>query len=246
MLNLTLIPESIEYHIPAIHSNLLMSFITWGILIASSLIVVHNAKLIPGKMQLIFESLFSYIFDLADQIIGHDARRYYPLFIGLFLFILVSNTIGLIPGLISPTSDPNTTFALAFTVFIYCNIEGIRRQGFSFFKQFLGPKMPWYMFPLSILLVITEVISSFTRPFSLGLRLFCNIFSKELFLQVLAILFIQFFLSSSLFDKVFSLGPFLLRPVIIILGIVIGLIQALVFTVLSITYVAGAVHAAEH
>jgi len=242
----TIVPESIIYNIPYIDPNLLMSFITWGILILGSWIIIRKASIQPGALQLGLESIFTYVFDLSDQVIGADARRYYPLFVGLFLFILLSNILGLIPGLTSPTANPNTTFGLAIAVFIYYNFEGFRKQGFKYFQQFLGPKLPWYLFPVKILLFVTEVISAFTRPFSLGLRLFCNIFSKELFLTVLAILLGQFLLSPVLFDKWFSLGPLLLRPFILLLGLILGIIQAVVFTLLSISYVGGAVNAAKH
>ncbi|HON09848.1 MAG: F0F1 ATP synthase subunit A [Fibrobacter sp.] len=242
----SVIPEAIVFNIPYIHPSLLMSFLTWGILILMSYLAFRKASLQPGKLQIMLELLLSYVFDLSDQIIGQKGKRYYPLFAGMFIFILVSNIIGLIPGLSSPTANPNTTFGLAIAVFVYYTFEGIRVQGLDYFKQFLGPRLPWYFFPVTILLVMTEVISAFTRPFSLGLRLFCNIFSKELFLSILVILIAQFILSPVLIDRWFSLGPLLLRPFILLLGLVIGIIQALVFTLLTISYIGGAVQAAEH
>lgn len=246
MLSVAIIPESISYHVPHISPLFLMTFLAWGIIFVWSFVAIRKSVKIPGKWQLSLESILNYVANMADEMIGHEAFKFYPLFMGLFVFILVGNLIGLVPGLISPTSDPNTTFALAIIVFVYFNAVGIKKQGLKYFKQFLGPKMPWYMFPISFLLILTEIITFFTRPFSLGLRLFCNIFSKELFLQILAILAITFALSPLLADKFFLAAPLLLRPFIVILGLIIGLIQALVFTVLSVSYVAGAIHASEH
>jgi F-type H+-transporting ATPase subunit a len=86
----------------------------------------------------------------------------------------------------------------------------------------------------------------FVKPFSLGLRLFCNIFSKELFLAILALLLLQFLHGPTAMDKIFTMAPLVLRPIIVLLGVVIGFIQALVFLVLTISYIAGARSAAEH
>lgn len=242
-----IVQESIEYNIPHIPTSLLMVWLVWAVLGAVSILIAKRAKPIPTSgIQVVLESALEWIYSVADEIIGPQAPKYYPLFVGLFLSILVSNVIGLIPGLISPTSDPMLTFGLALMVFLYYNYQGIRAKGFGYFKELTGPPLPWYLFPVTVLLTLTEVITMFTKPFSLGLRLFCNIFSKELFLQVLAILAIQFILSPEVIIKLFTAAPVLLRPVIIMLGLVIGFIQALVFMVLSISYIAGAIKAEEH
>ncbi len=230
---------------------LYFSWIVWAIIIIGSIAVARSAlrKAKTGKstgMQAVLEMFFEYICTMADEIIGPEAGKYYPLFIGLFIFILVGNLIGFIPGLVSPTSDPNLTFGLAIMVFLYFIFLGFKYNGIGYLKQFKGPKLAWYMFPVSILLTVTEVISFFTRPLSLGLRLFCNIFSKELFLSILALLMLHFFQSSLTLDKCLTLMPLVLRPFIMLLGLIIAFIQALVFMVLSMSYIAGAVHMEEH
>jgi F-type H+-transporting ATPase subunit a len=242
----SMVPESIEYHFPHLPTSLFFSWLVWIGIIIISVIVVRTKKDVPGKMQAVFEMLFEYICGLADEIIGPTAARYYPLCIGLFFFLLIANLIGLVPGLYSPTADPMLTFGLAITVFIYFNYCGLRENGLAYFRQFAGPRLPWYLLPVSLLLSLTEVISFFIRPFSLGLRLFCNIFSKELFLAILAMLLLSFLASHNITERGLTIAPLLLRPVILLLGIIIGFIQALVFVVLSMSYIAGAVQMQEH
>jgi F-type H+-transporting ATPase subunit a len=240
------VPESVKIHLGHIPESMLFAWAIWAFILVVSLIVIKKKSLVPTGIQTVYEMALQYVTGLADELIGPEAYKYYPLFIGLFIFILVSNLVGLVPGLKSPTSDLNLTFALAIMVFVYFIFLGFKYNGAHYLKQFLGPKLPWYLFPISLLLMLTEIISFFTRPLSLGLRLFCNIFSKELFLTVLASLTLTFFFSHSLKDNLFTVMPLLLRPFILILGLIIGFIQALVFMVLSMSYIAGAVRMEEH
>jgi F-type H+-transporting ATPase subunit a len=238
--------ESVIWHFGKVPTSLVFSWIVWAGIIGLSIAVARKAKLVPGGGQTIIEMLIEFVCKLADDVIGPKAKYYYPLFIGLFFFILVGNLIGFIPGLVSPTADPNLTFGLALMVFFYFIFLGFKHNGLGYLKQFKPPKMPWYMMPIGLLLSVTEVISFFTRPLSLGLRLFCNIFSKELLLGILAWLMMDFFLKPTVFDKVFSVGMLGLRPAIMLLGLLVAFIQALVFIVLSMSYIAGAVHMEEH
>lgn len=237
---MALVPDGIEYHIGSLPTTLLMTWAAWVVIAGVSITAAKKARLVPGKLQMACEMCLGYVYRLSDEMIGSAAPRYYPLFLGIFVSVLVSNLLGLIPGLVSPTSDPNTTFALSILVFLYYNIEGMRRKGTGYFRHFFGPPLPWYLFPVRILLFLIEIISSFARPFSLGFRLFCNIFAKETLLGFLAVLVISFFLSPGLTVKTLALAPLMLRPAIILLGLLIGVIQALIFLLLSISYVAGA------
>jgi F-type H+-transporting ATPase subunit a len=246
-LSVAIVPEAIEFNIPHLPVSLLMSILVWIIIGGVSIPAARRISLVPGKIQIVVESILQYVFYIADEIIGEKrARRYYPLFAGLFLFILFSNIIGLIPGLSSPTADPNTTFGLAILVALYYNIEGLRYHGLKYLAHFTGPSLPWYLFPVRVLFCFTELLTLIVRPFSLGTRLFCNLFSKELFLAILAMLIVQFIASPVKIDKWISLAPILMRPVILLLGIMLGIIQALVFLVLSISYIGGAIQAQEH
>lgn len=242
---MNIIPESIHYHIGAVSPVYLMSLIAWAILFVFSFVVRLVLKTIPGRLQAFFETCFEMVFTIADEFVGPEARRYYPLFLGVFLFILVSNIMGLIPGMMSPTADLTTTVSLALTVFFYYNGVGFKRLGLNYILHFFGPAMPWYLFPVRILMFFIEVISHVARPFSLALRLFCNIFSKEMLLGLLAMLLVNFLLGDSVIEKGLAVAPLLLRPFIILLGLLIGFIQALIFLILTIAYVGGAVQAEE-
>ncbi len=246
---MSVVPESIEYHIGNLDPALLMSWLVWLIIGAGSFIVLKTMRHVPSPLQSLFEVVFEKVTSLADDAIGPDAARYYPLFTGIFLYIIVSNVIGLIPGFISPTSSLNVTVALALVVFLYINWLGFSKHGLGYFRHFMGPPLPWYMFPVTILMFVIEVIGHFAKPFSLALRLFCNIFAKEMLLGILAFLVIQFMFGQDNMVKIMTFAPLFLRPVILLLGLLVGFIQALIFLVLSISYVAGAIqteHVDEH
>jgi len=242
----SVVPESIALDIPGVPTSLVMSWIAWLVLGTLSVAVARRATMVPGRAQLVLESAIDYVTDLADQMIGPErAPRYYPLLLGLFLYILTCNLMGLVPGLQCPTADANTAFGLAILVALYYNAEGIRTHGWGYLRQFTGPPMPWFLLPVRFLLMLLETIALLVRPFSLGMRLFCNMFSKELLLGILASLIVQFIADPVRLQKWFSLGPLLLRPVILLLGAMVGFIQALVFTILAMAYIGGAVQS-EH
>ncbi len=243
---MSIIPESIQYRIGHIPTVLLMSWLVWIILLAVSFIIAKTYCFVPNKVQSIAELCLESVYKLADELIGEGASRYYPLFLGVFLFVLTGNILGLVPGLISPTADINVTISLSVAVFLYYNIQGFREHGPKYLLHFFGPALPWYLFPVRLLMFVIEIISHFARPFSMSLRLFCNIFSKEILLGLLAMLLVNFFIGKDIVEKGLSIAPLLLRPCIILLGLLIGFIQALIFLILSITYVAGAVRQEAH
>jgi len=235
------IPESIGYHFGSLPISMLMSWVVWLLIIVPSCAVRFALKRAPGKLQSLFEMCFEWIFNLADEFLGDQAPPYYSLFCGLFIYVLVSNLIGLIPGLISPTADLSVTAALAVLVFVYYNFLGFQKHGFKYIAHFLGPPMPWYLFPIRMLLFLIEVIGNFAKPFSLAMRLFCNILSKEILLAVLAYMVVYFISGDNLTQKALVLAPLVLRPFIVLLGFMLAFVQALIFMVLSMTYIAGAV-----
>jgi F-type H+-transporting ATPase subunit a len=189
-----IVKEAIEYHIPHIPTTILMVLIVWGVILVLSVSATIKISIIPKGLQNFLEMVFEWVFNLADTIIGSEAKRFYPLFLGVFLFIFVSNILGVIPGMISPTANLNIPIALALIVFIYYNIQGVVKYKFAYIKKFIVPGLPLWMMPVNILIFFIELISQFVRPFSLSLRLFCNVFAKETLLSVLGVLVITFFL----------------------------------------------------
>ena len=145
----------------------------------------------------------------------------------MFVFILSGNLMGLIPGLMAPTSKINVTLGCALTVWVYYHIQGIKEQGpVAYFKHFaMPPGSPLFLAPL---MLIIELISHLSRVMSLSLRLFGNIFGEELVILIL-----------------FSIIPFLVPLPMMFLGLVTASLQAFIFVLLSTIYLGGAV-ATEH
>ncbi|MBN2145301.1 MAG: F0F1 ATP synthase subunit A [Candidatus Aureabacteria bacterium] len=238
------VKEAVEIHIPGVPPSLLMSWIVWGILLTLSLAASRKISMVPNRLQNLVEFGFQQVFQLAEDVIGHEAKRFYPLFLGLFFYIFFANLLGLFPGLSSPTANINTPAALAVFVFIYYQTLGFKKHGIAYLKHFIVPGLPWWLTPVNILIFIIEVISHFVRPLSLSIRLFGNLFAKETLLGVLSSLLITFLgLHGGI--KLLTLMPLVLRPVIILLGVLIGLVQALIFLILTMIYIGSAVKS-EH
>lgn len=186
----------------------------------------RNLKIIPSKRQSSLELIIQAFEALLVDNMGEKGKKYLPMIATVGLFILCCNLLGLVPGFMSPTSKLNVTVGCALTVFIYYHWQGIKAQGFfKYLKHFMGP-FP----PLAPLMIPIEIISHFSRPVSLSLRLFGNIFSEEMLLVIVA-----------------SILPFFLPLPFMVVAILTSIIQAFVFVLLSSIYIAGAVaHEEEH
>lgn len=159
------------------------------------------------------------ISNLADSVIGHDAPKYVPLFGSLFLFILVANLVGLLPGFTPPTDNFNITLALGVVSFVAYNYYGVREHGVKYLKQFMGP-----LLLLAPLMIVVEVFSHLFRPASLAIRLYGNMFADHLLLGIFT-----------------DLTKLVVPVVFYVLGTFVSLVQALVFTLLTMVYVALAI-----
>ncbi len=175
---------------------------------------------IPDKgvtLRNIIELIGEFIYGQCKSILGEKAApKYFPYAMILFITILTSNLMGLIPGVLPPTEHLSTTFALGLFSFIFYNIIGIRAQGFvNYMKHFAGPV--WYM---AFLIFPLEILSNCIRPLSLALRLRGNMFGDHLVLSVFT-----------------GLVPYLVPIVFYLLGLLVSIVQAYVFTLLSIVYI---------
>jgi F-type H+-transporting ATPase subunit a len=207
---------------------LIVGFLTILSLFIRSRLSVEN----PGRLQIAMEDVVSAIVGLLEQWIGPKGRHFLPL-IGTFgFFILIGNYMGLIPGLMAPTSNINVTLGCALTTWVYYHLQGIKAQGlWGYVKHFaVPPGSPVWMAPI---MLVIEVISHLSRVMSLSIRLFGNIFGEELVIIIL-----------------FSIIPFLVPLPMMLLGLITGGLQAFIFVLLSIIYLQGAVavehHADEH
>ncbi len=220
------------------------SLLAMGVILLVALVARLSLKLVPGRAQNLTEWLVDTVEDQGRSVFGENAMRYMPFYVTVFLFILTSNLMGLIPGFMSPTASYHTNFAMAISVALLTQWAGIRTLGLrGYLKHFMPPDAPWWLkWPLlSWMWPVIELMSQFIRPISLTMRLFGNIFAKEMLLLMLAFLSVTFWGSPSSIAKVLTVFPLVLRPAIIILGTLISIIQAAVFTILSMVYVAMAV-----
>ncbi len=177
----------------------------------------------PGGLQHAFEGIEGFVLSQSHEIIGHHSESYTPFFAIVFIFILMANLIGLIPGFESPTGVPAVPLGCAICSFIYYHTQGFKHAGIGYLKHFLGP-IP----ALAPLMLPIELISHTARLLSLTVRLWANIFAGDLITLVF-----------------FSMIPIGVPIVFAGLHIVVAVLQAYVFMLLSIIYVSGAV-AEEH
>ncbi len=188
-------------------------------------LVSRRPALVPSRRQSVAEMIVQMFESVVVEAVGPEGRKYVPVIGTVGIFIFACNMIGLIPGFMSPTSKLNVTLGCALVVFVYYHAQGVRAQGLKYFKHFTGeiPALAPLMLPI-------EIISHFSRPVSLSMRLFCNIFAEELLIIIMA-----------------SIIPFLLPLPFMAVAIFTSLIQAYVFVLLSCIYIAGAVaHEEEH
>jgi F-type H+-transporting ATPase subunit a len=201
---------------------IVLGYLVLGLVMRSRLSVEN-----PSKFQIVLEDLVSAVAGLLDQWLGPKGRRFLPLVGALGFYILAGNYLGLIPGFMAPTSNINVTLGCALTTWVYYHLQGIMAHGpISYIKHFAGPPgSPAWMIPIMFPI---EIISHFSRILSLSLRLFGNIFGEELVIIILA-----------------SLVPFIVPLPMMFLGLLTATLQALIFAILTMVYLGGAV-AVEH
>jgi F-type H+-transporting ATPase subunit a len=204
-------------------NNVLNTWIVMIILIIAALLVRRKLEMIPRGHQNFWEVALSTLDDLVVQTMGEHGRPYFPLIASLALFILVCNLIGIIPWMFSSTSNLNTTLALAILAFIMTHYVGLKEHGLKYGKHFLGP-VPW----LIPLMLPIEIIAHLSRVLSLSFRLFGNIMGEDLAIVILTLLV-----------------PFLVPLPMMFLHVFISFVQTLVFIMLTMMYIVGAMEEAH-
>ncbi len=168
-------------------------------------------------------------YSLMSDIMGPKAARFFlPLIGTAAFFILLSNLIGLVPGFAPPTDNLNTTLALALVMFVATHVYGLKENGFNHVKHLFGPIIAWYALPLMILMFCIEVISHIARPISLSIRLMANMVADHLVVGAFL-----------------SIFAFLVPVPVMLLGVLVCVVQALVFCVLSTVYIGLAIQHEE-
>lgn len=192
---------------------------------------MSRAALVPGRWQMTVEMIYEFVADMLNSTTGSDGRKYFPFIFTLFVFILTANLLGMLPYSFTVTSHIIVTFALALVVFVGVTIIGFARHGLGFLRSFVPPGVPFILLPL---IVVIEVISYFTRPISLSVRLFANMLAGHTMMKV----FGGFVAALG----IFGILPLAFMVALVALEIVVALLQAYVFAVLSCIYLAGVLH----
>ncbi len=201
---------------------------------SSTLRKLGDEAILPAPrfgIRAIFEGLADMVFGLLDGVMGEkNARKYLPFLGTFFLFVLCSNLISLVPGFRAPTDTLKTNIGLAVLVFLATHVLGFKEHGIHYLEQFTGHiplKSPLVV--LVPLMFVIEVISHLIRPATLSIRLMANMFADHAVVGVF-----------------FTLIPFLVPVPLMLLGVFVSVVQALVFTLMSATYISLAVAHEEH
>ena len=196
---------------------IILSFIYYRKLKGTKDALIPDSRL---TLRNLMEIIGEWIISLLEDIIGPEGRKFLPLVGTVFIFILFSNLLGVIPGFSPPTSNINTNFACAITVFLAYNYYGIKAHGWRYGKHFIGPV--WWLF---FLFLPVELISHLFRPITLSVRLFGNIHGDH-----------------TVLENFLELIPWTGMPALIMtLGIIVSVVQAFVFALLTMIYISFAI-----
>lgn len=196
----------------------------------------RRPQLVPSRTQYIGESLHRFVNQMIIDNVGPEGTPYLPYVMSLFLFVLMGNFLGMIPYGFTFTSHIIVTFALAMIVFIAVTIIGFIKHGAHFFRLFCPEGTPIYIIPL---LVPVEIMSYFTRPVSLSVRLFANMMAGHAMLKIFAG-FVILLAGTSLFPV--AALPFVVNLAVVGFEFLVAFLQAYVFTVLTCIYLNDAIN----
>ena len=194
---------------------IIMTWIVFALLIVLGLSTSYKRKILPRPLQALGELIVSLLYGLTEDALGKDlAKTYAPLICALFMFLLLSNWLGIIPHLEEPTKDLNTTFGLGIMGFFIAHYAGIKSKGFkAYIKEYFQPI--FFMMPLNVIGELAKIVS-------ISFRLFGNIMGGSIIILVVS------YLTYSVVLPPFLYGFF---------GLFVGTIQAFVFTMLTIVYI---------
>ncbi|MEM9014665.1 MAG: F0F1 ATP synthase subunit A [Pseudomonadota bacterium] len=211
----------------------------------------RRVSIIPGRLQSMAEVLYSFIFDLVRDTIGPEGRKFFPYVFSLFIFIFVLNLFGMIPSIpgtpaeihtFTPTSHLIVTLALAMLTITIVVIYGFWKNGLGFLRLFAPSGQP---LPMYLILVPVEIISFLSRPLSLAIRLFANMFAGHIILKVFAG-FVVSLIGAGGGWFLLGLAPFLGVTAVTMLEFLVAGLQAYVFAILTCIYLSDAAHASDH
>ena len=201
--------------------TLYMTWLAMAIVILLAIAATRRLSMVPSGWQNCLEMVVTALLDQIEATMGPKGKKLAPLIITLFLFILVSNEIGLIPGLASPTNDINTTLGLALMVVVLVHTLSIKNKGFgNYIKHYFQPFIPF---------VIINIVEELAKPVTLSFRLFGNILAGEILLIILG-----------------KLVPYVIPTAWLAFSVFVGIVQAFIFTMLSLSYLSSSLQDDHH
>lgn len=208
-------------------------FMILTVLAATALMVLPmaNARTLPSRWQSIPELLYEFVQSLVRDVIGPAGMRFLPLVFSLFMLVLMGNMLGMMPYGFTITSHIIVTAALGVFVILVVTIMGFINHGLHFFSLFAPSGLPFYVYPL---LVPIEIISFLSRPITLAVRLAANMTAGHTVLKVFALFSVQM-------GIIFGLAPMLLNSMLVALELLVAVLQAYIFTILTCVYLKDAV-----
>lgn len=215
----------------SITNSALFMLLVVGFICVLFAIGTKDKGIVPSKLQIIIEKLFFFTGGVVKGIIGNRAVEIFPYIISLFMFIMIGNIVGLFPFAFSFTSQLIVTLGMAIAVFIASVIIGFFNQGLRYFKHFCPEGVSIYMAPF---FVIIELMSFVFRPISLGVRLFANMVAGHIMIKVIAGFAISLAGVTAL--SFFSLIPIAINVLLNVFKLVVCMLQAYVFIMLSCIY----------
>ncbi|HFD16450.1 MAG TPA: F0F1 ATP synthase subunit A [Rhodospirillales bacterium] len=229
----------IERYVPILVGNADLSFTNsslWMVISAGAvyglvMLGTRHHAMVPGRLQSVVELAYEFVADLVRENAGKEAMAYFPAVFTLFMFILMGNTLGVIPGTFTFTSHIIVTFTLALGVFLGVTVLGFWLHGWRFLSFFVPPGAPKLMIPV---LVPIEILSYCFRPISLSIRLFVNMMAGHTMLKVFAGFVIAL--------GIFGVAPLAVNVALTAFEIMVAFLQAYIFTVLTCLYLHDAIH----
>lgn len=191
--------------------------------------------MVPGRLQAAVEMLYEFTANMLRDATGKEGMQYFPWIFTLFCFLLFGNLLGMVPGSYTFTSQIIVTFFMAITVIVAVTAIGFWKHGTKFFGFFVPHGAPGFILPL---MVPIEILSYLVRPISLSVRLFCNMMAGHTMMKVFA----YFVIGLSSYYVLPGIAPLLITVALTGFEIVVAILQAYVFTVLTCLYLNDALH----
>jgi F-type H+-transporting ATPase subunit a len=221
----------------AFTNSALFMVITVTLIVGFLLLATRGRALVPSRWQSLAELSYEFVADTVRQSAGHEGMKFFPLVFSLFMFVLIANLLGMIPGSFTVMSHIIVTFVLAMIVFLTLVIYGFAKHGAHFLHLFVPSGVPGYVLPL---VVAIEVISFLSRPISLSVRLFANMLAGHIALKIFAG-FVGSLLAAGVWS-ILSPLPLALTVGLTALEFLVAFLQAYVFTILTCIYLNDALH----